>query len=168
MIWYFDMLTSNETDTVGKERGLSQTEVAMEEKKAVHESGWKCVCALVWFARLGGVLRKVGLRWQTWEASKRLDAFACERRQEGVFGCARASPWPPNPQAQPSLQGMPQIWLSGSPRGRPSSASRFNMLCVPSPPAPLHLNHHCPRAGPPLLASRSLLKAPFKPGDVFG
>lgn len=30
---------------------------------------------------------------------------------------------------------MPQIWLSGSPRGRPSSASRFNMLCVPAPPA---------------------------------
>lgn len=57
---------------------------------------------------------------------------------------------------------------SGSPRGRPSSASRFNMLCVPAPPAPLHLNHYCPRAGPPLPASRSLLKAPFKPGDVFG
>lgn len=27
------------------------------------------------------------------------------------------SPRPPNPQAQPSLQGMPQIWLSGSLRG---------------------------------------------------
>ena len=132
-----------------------------------------CVCVSVTVAgfcvaRIGSAARKkkkVGPRWRTWEASKRLDAFACERRQEGVFGCARASPWPPNPQAQPSLQGMPQIWLSGSPRGRPSSASRFNMLCVPAPPTPpLHLHHHCPRAGPPLPASRSLLKAPFKPG----
>lgn len=39
----------------------------------------------------------------------------------------------PNPQAQPSLQGMPQIWLSGSPCERPSFTSRFNMLCVPAP-----------------------------------
>lgn len=39
----------------------------------------------------------------------------------------------PNPQAQPSLQGMPQIWLSGSPCERPSSTSGFNMLCVPAP-----------------------------------
>jgi len=53
------MLTSNEADTEGKERGTSQTEVVIEEKKKKDESGWKCgdmrvcvcVCVCVWFAR---------------------------------------------------------------------------------------------------------------------
>lgn len=40
------------------------------------------VCMCVW---------KLRLRLQTWGASKCLDAFAYERRQEGVFGRARSS-----------------------------------------------------------------------------
>lgn len=141
---------------------MKQTQWGEKEDKS--DRGGDCggasgsVCLCVW---------KLG---QTWGASKCLDAFAYRQRQEGMFGCTRASPWPPNPQAQPSLQGMPQIWLSGSLRGRASSASRFNMLCVPTLPRllpplslPLHLNYHCPWVGPSPLVSRSLLKAPFKP-----
>lgn len=140
----------------------------MEEKRTSWTEGKKNLCRTVGHMCVGRrAVKKLGWDGKPEERQKCPVAFACERRQEGVSGCARASPWPPNPQAQPSLQGMPQIWLSGSARGRPSSASRFNMLCVPAPPAPLRLDHHCPRVVPPLPASRSLLKAPFKPGDVY-
>lgn len=42
--------------------------------------------------------------------------------------------------------------------------ARFNMLCVPAPPTPLHLNHHCPRAGPLLLRFKEPAKGTFQAG----
>lgn len=153
MIWYFDMLTSNETGTVGKERGQVRERLWLRGGGA--QEWWECVC--VW---------ELGLNLRSVKTSGRI--CVARRDKTGSLGVRGASSWPPNPQAQPSLQGIPQIWLSGSPRRWASSASRFNMLCVPAPPGSPPPQPSLSLSGTSLAVSRSLLKAPFKLGDVFG
>lgn len=166
VLWYVDIKWNRHS---GERKRTSQTEVVIEGKKRLRMRADGNACVRRW-GLWGSEESHEKLGWDG-KPEKRQNVrthLRASRDKKGSLGVQGLLLGLPNPQAQPSLQGMPQIWLSGSPRGRPRSASRFNMLCVPAPPAPLHLNHHCPRAGPPLPASRSLLKAPFKPGDVFG
>lgn len=141
-LWYVDMKWSRQS---GKTRGQSE----LEEGIAPNSED-VCVWKDCW--------EKVGQRRrQTWGASE-MSGCICVRTEtrRGSRGCASQSPGPAIPLGHASD-------LLSSARRRPRSAGKFNMLCVPAPPAPLRLHHHCPRVGRPLPASRSLLKAPLKP-----
>lgn len=132
------------------------------KKEAVHARVRVCVCGLRGSAMKSWAemanLKSVKNVWMHLRAS---------RDKKGSRGLARAPPRPPNPQAQPSLQGMPQIcapWLS--PRRRPSSAGRFNMLCVPAPPAPLHLRPALSQSGTPAPRFKEPAKGTFQAGAM--
>lgn len=122
MILYFDMLTSNESDTVGEERGqVSQRWWLRWKKKGrVWKQMEMCVRAGVVFEARRGRSKKLG--WDG-EPEKRQNVWMhlrVSRDKKGSSGVRGLLLGLPNPQAQPSLQGMPQIWLSGSPCKRPS------------------------------------------------